>query len=71
MIGKGLITYEELLSIYDFINILVFKERICRGVTTKRAQNERYHLSDVMKMVIVGLIARAKSVEQISVICSG
>ena len=66
MNGKGLTVHAGLLPVITFMEKLFFRNRVQEAVSRKRGANAQYQIVDVVQMVVIGLIAGATSMAQIS-----
>lgn len=65
MNGKGLTVHAGLLPVLTFMGKLLFRERIHEAVHKERGANAQYEFTDIVQMVVIGLIAGATSMVQV------
>ena len=68
MTGKGLTIYGGLLPVFNFMKMLGLRKSISREINVERGANAKYQIADAIQMIVVGLIAGATAMEQVSAI---
>lgn len=69
MSGKGLTVHAGLLPVLTFMGKLLFRQKIQEAVGNERGTNARYQIVDAIQMIVIGLIAGATSMVQITKVC--
>lgn len=66
MNGKGLTVHAGLLPVLTFMGKLLFRQRVQEAICKERGANAQYQMVDAVQMVVVGLIAGATAMVQIT-----